>query len=119
MTKGLYEARGSAMNRVKIGGYTELLGDPDVRIEKPHTVVGFPGGHVEIARTSDGNYWIHVAVRTDHTGDGDASPAGRIVRARIDADARYANEANAVLNAELERADVNHIAFLVRPGTKS
>jgi hypothetical protein len=103
---------------VNIGGKTTLHGDPAVRPERPHTIIGFPGGDVEIARTSDGNYWVHVAVRTDHREDGSPLPAGRIIRARIDADARYAEAANAALNDEIAAGDVTHIAFLIEPARK-
>jgi hypothetical protein len=99
------EGRGTDCNRVKIGGITTLFGDKDVRLEKPYTIVRFPGGDVEIARCSDGTYWVHVAKR-----DG-----GKIVRARLDAEARYADAANACINREIEEGDVKHIAFLVQP----
>ena len=111
----LFSERGQDVNPVKIGGRTDLLGDPAVKLEKPHTIVCFPGGHVEIARTTDGHYWVHVAVRNEISG----GAPGRIVRARLDAKARYADAANAVLNQELAAADVEHIAFLVAPGTRA
>ncbi|KQS55943.1 hypothetical protein ASG17_07785 [Brevundimonas sp. Leaf363] len=114
----LFYAKADACNPVKIGGRTNLLGDPDIKPEKPHTIIGFPGGDVEIARTEDGDYWIHVAVRTDHRGDGEPKGAGQIIRARIDASGRYSDAANAALNDEIEEGAVEHIAFLVRPGFK-
>lgn len=117
-TLDLFAHAGSACNKVEIGGRTILHGDPDIKPEKPHTIIGFPGGDVEIARTEDGDYWVHVAVRTDHRGDGAPLPAGRIIRARIDAEARYADAANAALNDEIEEGGVTHIAFLVEPGRK-
>lgn len=27
-------------------------------------IIKFPGGHVEVSRTSDGSYWAHVAIDT-------------------------------------------------------
>jgi hypothetical protein len=117
-TLDLFYAKGSECNPVKIGGRTELIGDPEIKREKPHTIIGFPGGDVEIARTEDGNYWVHVAVRTDHRGDGDARPAGRIIRARVDADGRYSDAANAALSDEIAEGGVNHIAFLIEPSRK-
>lgn len=101
---------GTDCNRVRIGGVTELLGDPKVRIEKPYTIVLFPGGDVEIARTSDGDYWVHVAVRGDP-----GQPTGRITRARLDHRARYNNEGNAALQSAIDAEDVEHVAFLVTP----
>lgn len=108
---GLFEITGTACNRVQIGGKTDLLGNPDIRREKPHTIVGFPGGDVEIARTSDGDYWVHIAVRKQIG----VTPSATIVRARIDPTGRYADVANAAINQEIAAADIEHIAFLVRP----
>ena len=35
----------------------------DIRDPEPSTgVIKFPGGHVEVARCSDGTYWAHIAV---------------------------------------------------------
>ena len=32
-------------------------------VPEPSTgVIKFPGGHVEVSRTSDGKYWAHIAV---------------------------------------------------------
>lgn len=109
---GLGLQGGTELNKAKIGGTTVLFGDPKIRPEKPYTIITFPGGDVEIARCDDGTYWVHVAVRRDDVTGQDAS----IIRGRIDASTqRYADEANAVINAEIEQGDINHIAFLVRP----
>lgn len=109
--EGLFSGGGSQVNPVKIGKTTTLLGDPKTRPEKPHTIILFPGGSVEVARTSDGRYWVHVAVRELIN-----TAAGRIVHARIDFDGRYGDDANRLLRDEIVRGDVNHIAFLVEPG---
>lgn len=37
-------------------------------------IIKFPGGHVEVSRTSDGSYWAHVSVNN----------AANIVASRID-----------------------------------
>lgn len=115
MQTDLFSHQASECNRVKIGGRTELLGNPKIKPEKPHTIIGFPGGDVEIARTSEGLYWVHVAVR-DGSAWG-APTGGQIVRARLDAEGRYADAANATLDDELGLGDIRHIAFLIRPGT--
>lgn len=60
MSNGLKTAKGEQCNRVNIGGTTVLHGDPSIKTEKPHTIVLFPGGSVEVARTEDGEYWVHV-----------------------------------------------------------
>lgn len=101
---------GSEVNPAKIGGETVLLGDPKIKPEKPHTIIRFPGGSFEVARTKEGLYWVHIAVRA-----GIDEPSARIVRARINAVGRYADPANAVLNDEIATGEIEHIAFLVDP----
>jgi len=101
--------QGSECNRAKIGGTTRLLGDPSMKLEKPYTIIKFPGGSVEVTRTTDGDYWVHVAVSQDFPSD----PVARIVDARLDAKARYADEINEMLKSEVMLGDVEHIAFLV------
>lgn len=105
-------AKGQECNRVEIGGLTTLFGDPLVKPEKPYTIISFPGGDVEIARTTEGDYWVHVAIRP---AEGLAGAPGRIVGARMDHEGRYNDEGNAALQAAVQAGDVNHIAFLVRP----
>lgn len=109
---GIDQQSGSEVNKVRIGAQNTLFGDPRVKPEKPYTIVTFPGGDVEIARCTDGTYWVHVAVRRDEVTGQNAS----IIRARIDANSqRYCDEVNAIINTEIEGGDIGHIAFLVRP----
>ncbi len=114
MKDGLSYERGSECNPVKIGGETILLGDPAIKPEKPYTIVTFPGGSVEISRTTDGAYWVHLAVK----GMEGYVPEATIIDARIDPAGRYADEANKVLRDQIGMGDVKHIAFLVQPGAK-
>lgn len=53
-------------------------GDP-ASPEPEHGIIKFPGGHVEVARTSDGSYWCHL--RRDSDAD-----AFEVVGSRIDYD---------------------------------
>lgn len=102
---GIASMPGSENNKIKAGQRNTLFGDPKIKPEKPYTIIGFPGGDVEISRTTDGKYWVHVAVK-----DG-----GAIESARLDAKGRYCPEANAALATEIEAGDIDHIAFLVSP----
>jgi hypothetical protein len=91
-----------------------LHGDPAVKLEKPYTIVNFPGGHVEISRTSANLYWVHIAVhREGGPGDVPGSTVGRVVDARVDAQGRYLEK---VTMDEIAAADFEHIALLVEPG---
>ena len=109
MTKYLKSAKGGDTNKVNIGGVTELYGDPSVKIEKPYTIVLGPGFSVEISRTTDGDYWVHVATRQDTPED----PKARVATGRIDASDNYLDEANASLREAIDSADVNHMAVRV------
>jgi hypothetical protein len=46
-------------------------------------VYHFPGGSVEVARTSDGDYWAHIATNTPKHHD-DPRDVGRVTDGRID-----------------------------------
>lgn len=111
MTKGLTSSKGTECNKVKIGGITELYGDPNIQIEKPYTIVIFPGGCVEISRTTDGQYWVHVATSQSTPDD----PKAMITMARVDSNERYCDELNTALDNDIEKGDINHIAFRVTP----
>jgi len=43
----------------------ELLGDKTKRPEPAQHIIEFPGGAIELSRTSDGNYWAHILVNRD------------------------------------------------------
>jgi len=56
--------------------------------------VAFPGGDVDVVRTTDGEYWVHV--RVDRPGKSVAPPDeavyGRIVDARLDVLGRHTSD---------------------------
>ncbi len=67
----------------------ELLGDKTKKTEPAQHVIEFPGGAIEVSRTSDGCYWVHIIVNrgyADTDFKGMASAQGEIVGGRIDAD---------------------------------
>ena len=43
----------------------ELLGDKTIRPEPATHIIEFPGGAIELSRTTDGNYWAHIIVNRD------------------------------------------------------
>ena len=60
-----------------------ILGDR--RQPEPSTfIVQFPGGEVEIARTSDDKYWVHVRPNTADDFLVSEGAKGRLARARVD-----------------------------------
>lgn len=68
----------------------ELLGDKTVRPEPAEHIIEFPGGAIEVSRTSSGDYWAHIIVNRGWAHEeqgGMRSAAGVVVDARIDTDA--------------------------------
>jgi hypothetical protein len=62
-----------------------LLGDRN-QPEPSTFIVQFPGGEVEISRTTGDDYWVHVRPNTDDdvlVSEG-AKVKGRLARARVD-----------------------------------
>jgi hypothetical protein len=62
----------------------ELLGNP--KLPEPVTfLLKFPGGEVEVSRTTDGDYWVHVLANQPTLSDGhraDRRALGKVVDAR-------------------------------------
>ena len=98
-----------------IGEFT-LHGDPEIKIEKPYTLLRFPGGQIEISRTTDDRYWVHIAVNAPDDVIGTDNRIGVIDDARIDAADRYVDPQIA---QEIVKADVRHVAILIRPEEQS
>jgi len=61
----------------------ELKGNPK-QPEPIHFRVMFPFGDVDVVRTEDDQYWVHVRVNQPEDGDGPDRPMGKIVDARMD-----------------------------------
>ena len=62
----------------------ELKGNP-ANPEPTHARIMFPGGDVDVVRTSDNEYWVHIRVnRADATSYDPCQQTARIVDARAD-----------------------------------
>lgn len=88
----------------------KLLGNKDIRPEPAQHVIEFPGGAIELTRTTDGNYWAHIIVNRKHRVDdtkGFHAAFGRIIGARIDADDG--------VHPLREYEEINQVAVLIRP----
>jgi hypothetical protein len=92
----------------------QLLGDKTKRPESATHVIEFPGGAIELSRTSDGAYWAHIIV---HHGQPipDArdlqSKRGDVVDARIDRDGK--------VDEVRDVGSIRQLAVLIRPGGRS
>jgi len=88
----------------------ELLGDKTKKPEPAQHVIEFPGGAIELSRTSDGNYWAHIMVNRDLIIDeceGLRRAYGEIVGGRIDAE----NGVSPIPDLE----EITQIALLIKP----
>lgn len=88
----------------------ELEGNPK-KPEPDHFRVVFPGGDVDIARHSDGSYWIHVAVNRPGRGLYDPeAPTGQLLDGRVDVEGKSASETSA---GDLSNPAAYHVAVRV------
>lgn len=93
----------------------ELLGDKTRRPEPASHIIEFPGGAIELSRTSDGHYWAHIIVNRDFSLpdeiEGMEGAYGVIVGSRIDYE--YPAKPNIVEVPDAQR--VRQIAILIKP----
>lgn len=64
----------------------ELLGDKTKRSEPAQHVIEFPGGAIELTRTTQGEYWAHIIVHQGYVLDDGSTretAAGRVVDSRV------------------------------------
>jgi hypothetical protein len=72
-----------------------LYGDPRIRPEPETVRVCFPGGDVDIVRTSDGEYWVHVRVDSEQdVREESAEYVGQVVDARLDIRGKHTQDAD-------------------------
>lgn len=91
----------------------------DRRNPEPETVrIAFPTGEVELTRTTDNEYWVHVRVYDNDDlltiGEDEKISVGRITDARLDIRGRHASETNV---GDFENEKLFHLA--VRVANKS
>jgi hypothetical protein len=87
-----------------------LGGDKTKRPEPAQHIIEFPGGAVEVSRTTEGNYWAHIIVNHDlHRGAKGRASRGAVIDGRID----YFNGSSV---CDIDNADlVSQIAILIQP----
>lgn len=89
-----------------------LYGDP--RSPEPEIFrVMFPGGDVDVVRTTDGDYWVHVRVDSEQDlrerDEEDVRP-GKIMDARLDIRGEHASDCDA---EDFAHPDLYHLAVRV------
>src|SRR5690348_10086171 len=95
---GIRAGRGLPMKRLSV----ETMGDEvqGVRLkgdrrnpEPTYFRVCFPGGDVDVVRTTDDEYWVHVRVNVPGRMVTEDGVVGKLVDARLDIDGKNAAEA--------------------------
>lgn len=88
----------------------ELFGDKAKKPESAEHIIEFPGGAIEVARTSDGNYWAHIIINrawANSDQEGLHGAIGEVIGSRIADD-------KGIRDIENTR-EIAQIAVLIRP----
>ena len=92
-----------------------LLGDKTKKPEPASHIIEFPGGAIELSRTSGSDYWAHIIVNRDFALPGEVEglegALGEIVDSRMD----YAFPACPNLVPVPNASELRQIAVLIRP----
>ena len=107
------------MKRLKVRDFgTKVQGvtlRADKREPEPETFrVAIPGGDVDVVRTSDGSFWVHVRVDRlphVHVGGLPGEVRGTIVDARLDIAGKHTTECDA---GDFGHEDLYHLAVRVK-----
>lgn len=63
----------------------QVFGDKSRKLEPEHHRIEFPGGHIAVDRTTDGDYWAHISLEDcELTETHKGQAAGRVVDSRVD-----------------------------------
>ena len=92
----------------------ELLGDKIKKLESAQHIIEFPGGAIEVSRTTEGNYWAHIMVNRDYVVDeceGLRRAYGSIIGGRID----HNDGVGQIPNHE----NITQMALLIKPTIES
>jgi hypothetical protein len=89
-----------------------LEGNPR-RPEPVHFRVCFPGGDIDLVRTTDGlGYWVHVRINHPERGDRDPEDVmGQVSHARLDLLSKHTRDADV---GDFGSPDLYHLAVLVK-----
>lgn len=91
----------------------ELRGDRR-NPEPEYFRVIFPGGDLDIVRTSDDQYWVHIRVnRPEDLHSIEDRKVGRMVDARLDIATMHTSDVNV---GDFKHPELYHLAVRVAPG---
>ena len=72
--------------------------------------VQFPGGDVDVTRTTDNEYWVHIRVNRPGNSIDEEEPNGHITDARLDIVGKHASETKV---GDFENPDLYHLAVRI------
>lgn len=105
------------MNMLKMHGnndhqWIHVFGDKKKQHEPKELSIRFPGGHIAVARHSDGTFWAHINVNSnlDTAPDVDGKERGKFIEARIDCRGLAPQHSDL---GSLTRSDCNHVALRI------
>ena len=97
-------------------GRIALLGDKTKRPEPASHIIEFPGGAIELSRTSGGDYWAHIIVNRDFALPGEVEGLERALGEIVDSRMDYAFPACPNVVPVPHAPELRQIAILIRPG---
>lgn len=89
---------------------THIEGNPEKPEAAHAAMIKFPGGNVNVTRTTQGDYWVHINVNRSNSGffiPGETIP-GRIIDGRVDIVGEGVKS--------IGDMDCDHIAFKIASG---
>ena len=88
-----------------------LYGDKTRALEPSEVRIAFPGGDVTVARTTAGDYWVHVRVNKDDDVIADEDlVVGHVTDGRFDIEGMSVTDAD---TGDLAHPDLYHLAVRV------
>ena len=103
----------------------QVFGEKSRKLEPEHHRIEFPGGSIAVDRTSDGEYWAHIAInrpeRAEYHETHIGAGLGQVVDSRIDYDydeyARRADAGEPTIPELPAQSSIEHVAvrFTVKP----
>ena len=88
----------------------QLSGDKTKKIESAQHIIEFPGGAIEVSRTTDGHYWAHILVNRKEVLDdceGFSSKKGTVIDSRVD-------RLDGIIDELNQQEEVYQLAVLIR-----
>lgn len=94
----------------------QLFGNKTKKLESAQHVIEFPGGAIEVSRTSDGNYWAHIHINRDFANsdcEGLRHCLGTVIGSRLGT--QFNPRRRKPIRPIPKQGDLQQIAILIKP----